>query len=78
VPDYRGSEQRQRDYASVFSDEQGQRVLDDIMAYCHIKQPLADADPNANLVRCGRTDVANMILSAIDFKPQQHRETKNE
>lgn len=70
--------QRRTDYNTTFNSEGGKKVLEDIMAYCHVLEPLPTADPNQILVREGRRDVANMILSAMNFKPADYPELISE
>jgi len=65
---------RQNDYDMVFHGENGDRVLKDILTYCHMLEPMPDSDPNMALVREARRDVANMILSAMNFKIQDYEE----
>ena len=66
------SEQRKVDYNVVFNSEAGKKVLTEIMTYCHVLEPLATSDPNQILIREGRRDVANMILSAMKYTPSDY------
>jgi len=66
------AEQRKVDFNIVFNSESGKRVLEEIMAYCHVLEPLLTADPNEILIREGRRDVANMILSAMKYTPADY------
>ena len=66
------AEQRKVDYNVVFGSEHGKRVLEDIMTYCHVLEPLSTKDPNEILIREGRRDVANMILSAMKYTPADY------
>lgn len=75
---YRGSKKRHDDYNKSFSGESGERVLKDIMAYCHLMEPMQDADPHNALVREARRDVANMILMAMKFNPEKYEELLHE
>jgi hypothetical protein len=54
------------DYQFVFGSEEGKRVLDDILAYCHVLEPLTGAiGTNAVMIREGRRDAAMTILQKM-------------
>jgi hypothetical protein len=64
--------QRKIDYNLTFNSDHGRKVLNEIMAYCHVLEPLPTTDPNQILIREGRRDVANMILSAMKYTPADY------
>lgn len=54
------------DYQFVFGSEEGKRVLDDILAYCHVLEPTTGSiDTNAVMIREGRRDAAMTILQKM-------------
>ncbi len=56
------------DYQQAFDGPGGQRVLEDILAYCHVLQPLTGAiDTNSIIIREARRDVALTILQKLNW-----------
>lgn len=56
------------DYHQAFDTPGGQRVLEDIMSYCHVLQPLTGSiDTNSIMIREGRRDVALTILQKLNW-----------
>ena len=53
-------------YQYVFGSEEGKIVLDDILAYCHVLEPMTGpTDTNAVMIREGRRDAAMTILQKL-------------
>jgi hypothetical protein len=53
-------------YQFVFGSEEGKVVLDDIMKYCHLLEPITGpTDTNAVMIREGRRDAAMTILQKL-------------
>ena len=53
-------------YQFVFGSKEGEIVLDDILAYCHVLEPLTGStETNAVMIREGRRDVAMTILQKL-------------
>lgn len=62
------AKQMKADYQLVFGTKEGKRVLDDIMAYCHVVEPLTGSiDTNAVMIREGRRDAALTILQKLNW-----------
>lgn len=62
------AEQLKRDYQQVFSGPHGKKVLEDIMSYCHILEPLLGSiDTNSIIIREARRDVAITILQKLNW-----------
>ena len=56
------------DYQMTFETEHGKRVLEDILAYSHVLEPLNGAiDTNSIILREGRRDVALTILQKLHW-----------
>jgi len=56
------------DYSQVFNTTQGKRVLEDILSYCHILEPLVGStDTNSIIIREARRDVALTILQKLNW-----------
>jgi hypothetical protein len=57
------------DYSQTFESPGGKRVLKDILAYCHILEPLTGSiDTNSIIMREARRDVALTILQKLNWK----------
>ena len=68
------SKQLQIDYHQTFDTDAGRRVLVDIMAYCHVMEPLRNSvETNHILIREGRRDAALTILEKLDFDESKFR-----
>lgn len=64
------------DYKQVFGTEQGQRVLEDILAYGHVLEPLiGSTETNVVLIREGRRDMALTILQKLNWNEKNFIET---
>lgn len=62
------AKQLKADYNMAFGTVEGKRVLDDILAYCHILEPLnGSIDTNAIIIREARRDVALTILQKLNY-----------
>lgn len=60
------------DYKEVFESKAGERVLKDIMEYCHVLEPLVGSiDTNNIIIREARRDVALTILQKLKWKEEQ-------
>lgn len=56
------------DYQQAFGTEGGRRVLDDILKYCHVLEPLVgQIDTNSIIIREARRDVALTILQKLEY-----------
>ena len=56
------------DYCQAFDTPGGKRVLEDIMKYCGVLQPLTGAiDTNSIIIREARRDVALTILEKLNW-----------
>ncbi len=56
------------DYSQTFDTINGKRVLEDIMAYCHVLEPLnGSVDTNSIIIREARRDVALTILQKLNW-----------
>lgn len=57
------------DYCQAFDTPGGKRVLEDIMSYCHVLEPLmGSTDTNSIIIREARRDVALTILQKLNWK----------
>lgn len=65
------SNQLRMDYSAVFSTPEGKRVLEDILATCHILELEPDTDPTNIVARAHRRDVAHHILIRLGYGPAQ-------
>ena len=62
------AQQLKRDYQQTFETTSGKRVLEDILAYCHVLEPLnGTIDTNSIVLREGRRDVALTILQKLHW-----------
>ena len=60
------------DYQQTFDTDNGKRVLDDIMAYCHVLEPLSGSvDTNSIIIREARRDVALTILQKLNWNDRK-------
>jgi hypothetical protein len=56
------------DYHQAFDTPHGKRVLEDIMSYCHVLEPLKGCiDTNSIIIREARRDVALTILQKLNW-----------
>lgn len=56
------------DYDRTFNTDHGKRVLEDIMAYCHVLEPVKGGiDTNTLLIKQGRRDAALTILEKLNY-----------
>jgi len=56
------------DYCQAFDTPGGKRVLEDIMKYCHVLEPLTGCtDTNSIIIREARRDVALTILQKLNW-----------
>jgi len=62
-------DQCKTDYHITFGTEHGQRVLQDILEYCHVMEP-GDITQGAEVLifKEGRRDVATFILERLQAK----------
>jgi hypothetical protein len=62
------SKQLKTDYQQAFDTAGGKRVLEDILAYCHVLEPLnGSIDTNSIIIREARRDVALTILQKLNW-----------
>lgn len=55
-------------YQQVFNNPHGKKVLEDIMSYCHLLEPLLGSiDTNSIIIREARRDVAITILQKLNW-----------
>lgn len=70
------AEQLKRDYQQVFSGPHGRKVLEDIMSYCHLLEPLLGSiDTNSIIIREARRDVAITILQKLNWNERDFLNT---
>jgi hypothetical protein len=63
------------DYQQCFNTPGGQRVLFDILTYCHVLQPLTGSvETNAVLIREGRRDVGMTIMQKLHWNEKDFLE----
>lgn len=63
------------DYQYVFGSKEGRRVLEDIMKYCHVLEPMRGSiETNAVMVREGRRDAAITILEKLNWDERKFTE----
>lgn len=56
------------DYVQAFDTDGGRRVLEDILKYCHVLEPLrGSVDTNTIIIREARRDVALTILQKLNW-----------
>lgn len=56
------------DYQQAFDGPGGKRVLEDILSYCHVLEPLnGTIDTNSIIIREARRDVALTILQKLNW-----------
>lgn len=65
---------RFRDFKKVFlSDEQGRRVLYEILSFCGMFRsaaPRAGFDPSETMFFCGQQDIAFRLLATMNAEPK--------
>lgn len=72
----RDDKQLKTDYNQVFDTEQGRRVLEDILSYCHVMEPLMGSiDTNSIMIREGRRDAALTILQKLNWDERKFIDT---
>ena len=59
------------DYQSVFGSDAGKRVLEDLMATCHIFETEADNITENIVARAHRRDVVHHIMNQMGYGPQE-------
>jgi len=70
------TKQLKRDYQQVFNTHVGRRVLEDIMSYCHLLEPLVGSiDTNSIIIREARRDVAITILQKLNWNERDFLNT---
>lgn len=63
------------DYEQCFNTPGGQRVLEDILKYCHVLEPLTGSiETNAVLIREGRRDVGLTIMQKLCWNEKEFLE----
>jgi hypothetical protein len=69
------SQQLRIDYQQVFNTDSGKRVLEDILSYCHVLEPLLGSiDTNSIIIREARRDVAITILQKLNWNEKDFME----
>ena len=64
------------EYNQAFDGPGGKRVLMDILAYCHVLEPLNGAvDTNSIIIREARRDVALTILQKLNWDASKFIDT---
>ena len=64
------------EYNKAFDGPGGKMVLMDILAYCHVLEPLNGAtDTNSIIIREARRDVALTILQKLNWNPSNFIDT---
>ncbi len=62
------AKQLKADYQMTFGTEHGQRVLDDILKYSHVLEPMIGSiETNALIIKQGRRDVGLTILERLNY-----------
>lgn len=70
------AQQLKIDYNQVFGTDAGERVLADILAYCHVLEPLMGSiDTNQIIIREARRDVALTILQKLNWNEKDFLNT---
>lgn len=64
-------EQMKMDYAGTFGTEAGKRVLEDILANCHVLEPEPDNITENIVARAHRRDVAHHIMFRLGYGPAE-------
>ena len=60
--------QLKNDYQQAFGGKGGKRVLEDILSYCGVLEPLTGSiDTNSIIIREARKDVALTILQKLNW-----------
>ncbi len=59
------------DYKFVFGSDQGQRVLENIIAECHVLEPNNSIETNVVMIQEGRRDAALNILKHLTWDERQ-------
>lgn len=54
-------------YNKTFNTDSGERVLDDLMTFCHMREPAHKCDVVELAVREGRRDVIARILECMNM-----------
>lgn len=66
------SKQLKIDYDRTFNTDHGKRVLEDIMSYCHVLEPVVgDIETNTLLIKQGRRDAALTILEKLNYNERK-------
>lgn len=70
------SQQLRLDYQQAFNTVGGKRVLEDILSYCHVLEPLVGSiDTNSIIIREARRDVALTILQKLNWNEKDFIDT---
>ena len=64
-------DQLKMDYQGTFGTEAGKRVLEDLMATCHIFETEADNVTENIVARAHRRDVIHHIMNKMGYGPQE-------
>lgn len=59
------AQQMKMDYNGTFGTEHGRRVLEDLMAACHVLEPTNNYELSTLAAQAGRRDVAFHILAQL-------------
>ena len=59
------------DYKFVFGSKEGQRVLENIIAECHVLEPNNSVETNIVMIQEGRRDAALNILKHLTWDERQ-------
>lgn len=70
---------RYRDFKTVFSTEEGKRVLREVLGWGHLLQPAAygkPIDPYLTHVREGEANIARRLLVTVSIEPVEPPKTQ--
>ncbi len=60
-------QQLKTSYCKTFNGEHGEIVLDDLMTFCHMREPSCTTNPTELAIREGRRDVITRILECMNM-----------
>ncbi|MEW5705134.1 MAG: hypothetical protein AB1781_11210 [Pseudomonadota bacterium] len=64
-----------QDYRDVFSTPEGERVLADLMTWCHAWSPIEETDPIRLAMATGEQNVAKRIAGLLAYRPEDYPAT---
>lgn len=61
-----------QDYRDVFATPEGQRVLADLMTWCHAWNPIEESDPIKLAMATGEQNVGKRIAGMMAYRPEEY------